>query len=78
MYYADDTWADGRGAVGDEVFCNDEEAENGDWHETWYRTQDRTLPKCIDQFVMNWLVENSKTKGWDAGIIQALEIIIPQ
>ena len=78
LYYADDTWADERETTGGEVFLVGEIDESMDGPETWYSTQDRPLPKCVEQFVLNWLVKNATMKDWDVGIMQALELIASQ
>ena len=71
LYYATDDWADEKDSEGCEVFeLTTNEVTTAD-PETWYRTQDRKLPSNIEQFVLNWLVQNAAMADWDAGINRA-------
>ena len=78
LYYTTDDWEDEKEPEGCEVFeLTTDEVTTAD-PETWYRTQDRKLPSNIEQFVLNWLVQNAALADWDAGINRALGIPISQ
>ena len=78
LYYASGEWADERerDSDGQEILVEDTEVVQTEDPVAWYRTQDRPLPPNLAQFVLNWLVMNADMEDWDAGIIQALEILI--
>ena len=78
LYYASDEWADIRDADGQAIFVEEEDQGQAEGPETWYRTQDRPLPPNIEQFALNWLVINAEMKGWESGILRALEILIAE
>ena len=76
LFYAKDEWADVKDTDGKEAFAADDVHGPAGDPETWYRTQDRSLPDNIEQYVLNWLVINDDMKDWDSGIARSLETLV--
>ena len=74
MFYATDTWADGKDEDGVECFALRTEVPTRAGPETRYRPMGRQLPVSIEQFLLRWFALHSTLGDWDRRIIHSLEI----